>query len=54
VQEHLLSYGLPGIVILALGLAVVRLYSDLQKTQNARVNDIRSERSDGERKRQSR
>lgn len=43
VHEYLLTLGLPGVAILALGYAVNRLYVDLQKTQNARVDDLRSQ-----------
>ena len=50
-QEYLLKLGLPGVVILGLVYALLRVYTDLQKTQNARVEDILGKRDDERRRR---
>jgi hypothetical protein len=42
VNEYLMNYGLPGVVILALSWAVRLLYSDLQKAHREHIKDLMS------------
>lgn len=48
VEEILLNYGLPGVIILAMGAVIARLYADgkikdlkLEELSQARVNDLK-------------
>jgi hypothetical protein len=45
VEKYLLKFGLPGVVILGLAYAVLRLYSDLQSAQEARIKELSTERA---------